>query len=170
MFICLIQAKQYLILKLDIENKIAHARPTNVNYYTAARNRTDINVTKVIETATISSSYSVNISSTNTENNSSSSNSSSTTTTVEQRGVAAAACTTSISTGCADVVHTVYGFYKQWLGTGRVSNIFNSLNFLLHILEHTIFPALNESAKLYELMLQICSFCASSHCTLRMHL
>jgi hypothetical protein len=126
------QAKQYLILKLDIENKIAHARPTNVNYYTAARNRTDINVTKVIETATISSSYSVNISSANSSNsntnaNTSSSGNSSTITTVEQRGVAPAACTTSISTGCADVVHTVYGFYKQWLGTGRVRNMFNLL-------------------------------------------
>jgi ATP-dependent helicase YprA (DUF1998 family) len=121
MIVMYAQAKQYLILKLDIEAKMAHARPTNVNYYTAARNRTDINVTKVIETATVTSivtSIAINTnnnSSADSNSNSSSGNSSS----VQQPS--AAACSTSISTGCADVVHTVYGFYKKWLGNGGVS-------------------------------------------------
>ena len=41
---------QYLVSRLDLLTKKAHARPVNVNYYTQAMNRTDINVVKVLET------------------------------------------------------------------------------------------------------------------------
>jgi hypothetical protein len=41
-----LQAQQYLIVKMDLQGHVAHARPTKVNYYTSGRNRTDINITK----------------------------------------------------------------------------------------------------------------------------
>lgn len=72
------------------------SRCDQVNYYTAARNRTDINVTKVIDVAHYDEA--------------------------PPSKTGASSLRVSIATGCADVIHTVYGFYKQWLGNGRVSN------------------------------------------------
>lgn len=44
-----IQARQYLVTKLDLARHVAHTLPVKVNYYTAARNNVDVNVTKRLE-------------------------------------------------------------------------------------------------------------------------
>ena len=43
------RGEQYLVHKLDLQACIAHTRPVNVNYLTSARNKTSINVIKIIE-------------------------------------------------------------------------------------------------------------------------
>lgn len=40
---------QYLVIKLDIHNHFARAKPVHVKYHTNASNRTDINVIKVLD-------------------------------------------------------------------------------------------------------------------------
>lgn len=47
--IVVLKAKQYLVTKLDLGKHVAHTRPVKVNYYTAAHNNVDVNVTKRLE-------------------------------------------------------------------------------------------------------------------------
>lgn len=46
---CGTKARQYLVTRLDLGRHVAHAVPVKVNYYTAARNNVDLNVTKRLE-------------------------------------------------------------------------------------------------------------------------
>ncbi|CAN0251393.1 unnamed protein product, partial [Ectocarpus fasciculatus] len=43
------QARQYLVTRLDLGAHVAHTVPVKVNYYTAARNNVEVNVTKRLE-------------------------------------------------------------------------------------------------------------------------
>ncbi|CAN0210882.1 unnamed protein product [Hapterophycus canaliculatus] len=43
------QGRQFLVTKLDLGTHVAHTIPVKVNYYTAASNNVDVNVTKVLE-------------------------------------------------------------------------------------------------------------------------
>ncbi|CAM9165634.1 unnamed protein product [Ectocarpus sp. 6 AP-2014] len=43
------QARQYLVTRLDLGAHVAHTTPVKVNYYTAARNNVEVNVTKRLE-------------------------------------------------------------------------------------------------------------------------
>ncbi|CAM9206801.1 unnamed protein product, partial [Laminaria digitata] len=43
------QARQYMVTRLDLARHVAHTIPVKVNYYTAARNNVDVNVTKRLE-------------------------------------------------------------------------------------------------------------------------
>lgn len=43
------QGRQFLVTKLDLGTHVAHTIPVKVNYYTAASNNVDINVTKLLE-------------------------------------------------------------------------------------------------------------------------
>ena len=43
------QARQYAIVRLDLEQRRALCKPTSVNYYTSSRNHTDVNPTNKLE-------------------------------------------------------------------------------------------------------------------------
>ncbi|CAN0256693.1 unnamed protein product [Scytosiphon promiscuus] len=43
------QGRQFLVTKLDLGTHVAHTIPVKVNYYTAASNNVDVNVTKLLE-------------------------------------------------------------------------------------------------------------------------
>jgi DEAD/DEAH box helicase domain-containing protein len=72
------RAQQFLVRQLDLQSKRALSIPVKVGYYTACRNRTDINVLKVYEDSGL------------------------------------------FKTGTVQVVCSVYGYAKIWLGTGEV--------------------------------------------------
>ena len=90
-----------------------------MNYYTSARNRTDINVTKVIDVAHYEAEMVTQAADVET--------------CCEEVISSGCDVRVSIATGCADVVHTVYGFYKQWLGNGRVSTLLIYQYMSMHI-------------------------------------
>jgi len=41
------QARQYLVVSLDLEKHKAMVRPVRVGYYTASRNHTDVNIVSI---------------------------------------------------------------------------------------------------------------------------
>lgn len=107
------QSRQFLITQVNLGDYTAEARLTRVNYYTSARDRGAINVTKVM--------HQVMFASPELEKEEGSSGNTADCSSDKKHeegdledGVMVAACT-----GSVDVTHSIFGFIKRWLSNGQ---------------------------------------------------